>query len=223
MHRHTIAAPATFLAGMALALSACTAPDATSGGVGSAEQPASSLPAAGGPMRGNSFAMMAEQYAPRAGNVAATGASAWVRPAPAPAFVASGPPPPADPPAPLPAAVANRQPGTPAAPPATPVSEIARPEAAAPESSAVAAANAAMRIAGLALFNTYSCSACHALADAGAAGSVGPSLDGNPRLSRALAVDVISDGRGPMPAFAGQMSQAEIGVLADYLVAFSRK
>ena len=60
-------------------------------------------------------------------------------------------------------------------------------------------------------------------ADASSAGSIGPSLDRNPRLTKAHAVDVITHGQGPMPAFAGQMSDAEIARLADYLVAFARK
>jgi mono/diheme cytochrome c family protein len=206
-----------------LAVSACTTagtekPDRTAT-VAPAASPAS-WPAPGGVVRsGDSFAMMAAQYAPRAGPYAATGASAWVPPAPAPAFVATGPPPPADPPPRPPAAVANRPPATPA--PSPPAAEIARPEAAAPE--APAAPNAGLRTAGLALFNGYSCGTCHTFADAGASGSVGPSLDRNPRLGRALAVDVIANGSGAMPSFAGQMSEAEIATLADYLVAFTRK
>ena len=100
---------------------------------------------------------------------------------------------------------------------------IARPEAAQPAAPAAPAASPALRTAGRALFNNYSCSACHVLADAGASGAVGPSLDNNPRLTRAHSVDVITNGQGPMPAFAGQLTDAEIGTLADYLVAFARK
>src|SRR5687767_6254438 len=86
-------------------LSACSPQTIQSGGDAgiAAADPAgspSSLPAAGAVRRGDSFAQMAEQYTPRRGPFAATGASAWVPPAPAPAFVATGPRPPADPPAP---------------------------------------------------------------------------------------------------------------------------
>ena len=214
------------LAGLAaaLALAACTAQDAArgDGGVASAEPPASAppLPAAGGvTRRGDSFAMMSEQYVPRAGPFAATGASAWVRPSPAPAFVASGPPPPADPPAPPPAAVANRQPGGPAAAPA-PASDVARPEAAAPEAASAPSRDPAVRTAGLALFNGYSCGTCHIFADAGANGAVGPSLDRN-LVVRAI-VDVVTDGQGAMPSFGGQMSDSEILTLANYLNQYSR-
>lgn len=178
-------------------------------------------PVAGGVMRsGDSFALMSQQYTPRAGPVAATGASAWVRPAPAPAFVASGPPPAADPPAPDPIAAASRQAAAPPARSAS-ASEIARPEAAAPD--APAAPDPALRTAGLALFNSYSCGTCHAFADANASGAIGPSLDRNPRLTKELAVDVMTTGRGAMPSFAGQMSDTEIATLADYLVAFTRR
>ena len=38
------------------------------------------------------------------------------------------------------------------------------------------------------VFDSYSCSACHALADAGAAGVVGPTLD-NPGLTREFIID----------------------------------
>ena len=87
----------------------------------------------------------------------------------------------------------------------------------------VAAADPALRTAGLALFNGYSCGTCHAFADAGASGAIGPALDRNPRLTKAFAIHVISHGRGAMPSFEGQMSDAEIATLADYLVAFARK
>ena len=42
-------------------------------------------------------------------------------------------------------------------------------------------------------------------------------------LLKAHAIDVISHGQGAMPSFAGQLSEAEIAALADYLAAFSRK
>ena len=205
------------------ALAACSTARTDGGNataVASGQNSLRPAPAAGGVMRrGDSFAMMSQQYTPRPTTLSATGASAWVKAAPAPAFVASGPPPPADAPAPPPAAVANRQPAAPAAP----ASEIARPEAAQPAAPAAPAASPALRTAGRALFNNYSCSACHVFADAGASGAVGPSLDNNPRLTRAHSVDVITNGQGPMPAFAGQLTDAEIGTLADYLVAFARK
>ena len=67
------------------------------------------------------------------------------------------------------------------------------------------------------LFNTWSCSACHALTDAGSAGAVGPSLD-NPKLTRDFIIARVSNGQGAMPSFGGQISDQEISTLADYIV-----
>jgi len=76
--------------------------------------------------------------------------------------------------------------------------------------------------AGRELFNNWSCSACHSLTDAGASGAVGPSLD-NPNLTRDAIVNRVQMGGGPMPSFAGQISDADIGKLADYIVAVNHK
>lgn len=176
---------------------------------------------------GSSIATMADQYnRPHAGAVAAAGASAWVAPAPAPAMVVTDLPP-AAPPAPPPAAVANRQPA-PAAPasPAVDAANIVRPEAGGDVPAPAAAAPAlsdATRKAGRDLFNQYTCGACHTLADAGTSGSIGPGLDRNSRLSKDYVADTVKTGRGAMPSFAGQMSDAEIATLAEYIVGVSRK
>lgn len=76
--------------------------------------------------------------------------------------------------------------------------------------------------AGRELFNTWSCSACHTLTDAGSTGMVGPSLD-NPNLTHDQIVARVTNGSGPMPAFTGQISDADIGKLADYIVAVNHK
>ncbi len=76
--------------------------------------------------------------------------------------------------------------------------------------------------AGRDLFNTWSCSACHTLTDAGSSGAVGPSLD-NPKLTHDFIVSRITMGSGPMPSFAGQIPDADIGKLADYIVAVNHK
>lgn len=167
--------------------------------------------------RGDSFAMMAKQYTLHAGPYTATGASAWVAPSPAPAFVINTPLPPAAPAAPPPAAVANRQPT--ASAPAAPASELARPEAAAPEAAAALARDPAARTAGLALFNANGCGNCHMMADASAYGEVGPPFDGDTGLTKANAVQTIRNGRGAMPSF-GQLSDAEVSALADYIVTY---
>ena len=76
--------------------------------------------------------------------------------------------------------------------------------------------------AGRELFNTWSCSACHTLTDAGSSGAVGPSLD-NPKLTHDFIVNRVTNGSGPMPSFGGQIAEADIAKLADYIVAVNRK
>ena len=208
------------LSGVALALAAC----APQGEVASTSEPdgraihrTTQLPASGPLPTGASIGAMSDQYArPRLGPVSAAGASAWVSPAPAPAFQLSTPLPPADPPAPPPAAVANRQPTTPA--PAVPGPAPARPQPAAP------APAASVDLAkGRQLFAQYGCGGCHTLADGNGSGGIGPSLDHNPRLTPDYVAGAVSEGRGAMPAFRDQMSASEIATLAAYVTQVSRK
>ena len=70
------------------------------------------------------------------------------------------------------------------------------------------------------LFHAYSCSACHALADAGAGGSIGPTLD-NPTLTRDFVLGRIANGQGAMPSFKGQLADEDIALLSDYIVEVS--
>lgn len=67
------------------------------------------------------------------------------------------------------------------------------------------------------LFSDNGCNACHALADANAAGSVGPAFDGNPNLDKDNAVAVITNGQGPMPSFSW-MGEEDIDLVAAYIV-----
>lgn len=94
-----------------------------------------------------------------------------------------------------------------------------------PESGAVATTSGdpAKIAAGKELFTNFSCGSCHALADAGADGHVGPALDGNKGLTHALVVDRVTNGQGPMPAFAGQMTDQEIQDVATYVVSAAQK
>jgi mono/diheme cytochrome c family protein len=61
------------------------------------------------------------------------------------------------------------------------------------------------------------CGSCHVLADAGTSGSIGPNLDqAKPSLQKAITQ--ITNGGGGMPPFEGQLTQAQIRALAQYLV-----
>ncbi|MCC6224749.1 MAG: cytochrome c [Thermoleophilia bacterium] len=83
-------------------------------------------------------------------------------------------------------------------------------ETAAPETGGDSAA-------GRDVFLDAGCAGCHTLADAGAAGAVGPSLDAA-KPAAALVVDVVTNGRGAMPAFP-QLSGQEIADVAAYVAA----
>jgi mono/diheme cytochrome c family protein len=66
-------------------------------------------------------------------------------------------------------------------------------------------------------FADNGCSACHTLADANAAGSIGPAFDGNANLDKARAVNVITNGQGAMPNY-GWLGEEDIDLLASYIV-----
>lgn len=73
------------------------------------------------------------------------------------------------------------------------------------------------------MFANYSCGSCHTLAAAGAAGDVGPSLDGNANLTEAFVINRVTNGQGAMPAFGGQLSDEEMAALASYVVQSAAK
>lgn len=76
---------------------------------------------------------------------------------------------------------------------------------------------------GRALFRANGCFQCHTLAHADANGSYAPSLDNNAHLTHAFVKETLTTGRGDMPSFGGLLSEAEIALLADYLVTVSKK
>jgi mono/diheme cytochrome c family protein len=87
------------------------------------------------------------------------------------------------------------------------------------EEAAPAAALTAEQVEqGRQLFNDWSCGACHVLSDAGGAGPVGPSLDGNKQIDHAFIVGRVTHGQGAMPGFGGQMTEEEINLLASYIM-----
>jgi mono/diheme cytochrome c family protein len=67
------------------------------------------------------------------------------------------------------------------------------------------------------MFTDNGCVACHTLADAGSAGTVGPSFDGDASLDKSRAISVISNGQGPMPNF-GWLGEEDIDLIASYIV-----
>lgn len=72
-------------------------------------------------------------------------------------------------------------------------------------------------VKGRQMFTDNGCVACHTLADANAAGTVGPSFDGNANLDKGHAVAVITNGQGPMPSFSW-LGDQDIDLIAAYVV-----
>jgi mono/diheme cytochrome c family protein len=63
---------------------------------------------------------------------------------------------------------------------------------------------------------TQNCGGCHTLKDAGTSGSVGPDLD-QLQPPKATVVRQVNNGGGPMPAFKGKLSDAQINDVATYV------
>lgn len=127
-------------------------------------------------------------------------------PAPAGPFIPQPEPEAAPAPASAQSAEAAARPSTPApAPASAPVGEAA-------------GLSTAELADGRRLFNAFSCGACHVLADAGGTGHVGPALDGNAALTRDYVIDIVTNGRGAMPGFGGQLTDEQIALLAAYIL-----
>jgi mono/diheme cytochrome c family protein len=60
------------------------------------------------------------------------------------------------------------------------------------------------------------CKGCHTLKDAGATGSVGPNLD-DVKPDEATVQRQVENGGGPMPAFKGKLSDAQISAVSTYV------
>jgi mono/diheme cytochrome c family protein len=76
--------------------------------------------------------------------------------------------------------------------------------------------------AGKDVFASAGCASCHTLADAGSSGTVGPNLD-QAKPTKVLAVDRVTNGRGGMPSFKGQLSADEIAAVAEYVSSVAGK
>ena len=81
------------------------------------------------------------------------------------------------------------------------------------ETAAAAEGDAA---AGAAVWETGGCGGCHTLAAAGSAGNVGPNLD-EVKPSYDAVLDIVTNGRGAMPAFSGQLSEDDIKNVSAYV------
>ena len=75
--------------------------------------------------------------------------------------------------------------------------------------------------AGEQAFASAGCGGCHTLEAAGSAGTVGPNLD-EAKPDHDLVVDRVTNGKGVMPPFKGQLSEQEIQDVAAFVVASTR-
>ena len=71
--------------------------------------------------------------------------------------------------------------------------------------------------AGEAVFASAGCGGCHTLEAAGTSGKVGPNLD-EAKPDAALVIERVTNGRGAMPSFEGQLDETQIQNVAAYVV-----
>jgi cytochrome c oxidase subunit 1 len=75
--------------------------------------------------------------------------------------------------------------------------------------------------AGKQVFATAGCASCHTLAAAGAKGTVGPNLDQR-KPTKALVVQRVTNGKGAMPSFKGQLTARQIDDVAAFVFESTR-
>jgi len=71
--------------------------------------------------------------------------------------------------------------------------------------------------AGEAVFASAGCGGCHTLEAAAASGAIGPNLDES-KPDVALVVERVTNGKGTMPSFTGQLDEQQIQDVAAYVV-----
>jgi len=77
-------------------------------------------------------------------------------------------------------------------------------------------------VAGKEVFASAGCTGCHTLADAGSNGTVGPNLDAK-KPPYALVIDRVTNGKGVMPSFKGELSAQQIKNVAAYVSSVAGK
>ena len=82
--------------------------------------------------------------------------------------------------------------------------------------TATGGGSSALAAEGKQVFATAGCGSCHTLKDAGASGTVGPNLD-EAKPPESLVVDRVTNGKGVMPPFKGQLTSAQIEAVATYV------
>ena len=94
--------------------------------------------------------------------------------------------------------------------------ESPAPPASTPSTTTSAAAPAGDAAAGKAVFESAGCVSCHTLKAANATGTVGPNLD-EKKPPASLVVERVTNGKGAMPSFKGQLSAKQIQDVAAFV------
>ena len=88
-------------------------------------------------------------------------------------------------------------------------------------SSSASGSSGSASAQGKTVFNT-NCKGCHTLKDAGSTGTVGPNLD-DLAPDKATVQRQVDNGGGPMPAFKGKLSDAQISAVSTYVASVAGK
>jgi len=106
---------------------------------------------------------------------------------------------------------------TPAPPPATTTEATTTEETTTEETTTPGGGGGSAQVAqGKQVFETAGCTSCHTLKDANATGTVGPNLD-DVKPSRDKVVERVTNGKGVMPSFKGQLTPQQIAAVAAYV------
>jgi cytochrome c6 len=81
--------------------------------------------------------------------------------------------------------------------------------------------NAGNPTAGKAIFASAGCASCHTLRAAGSHGTIGPNLDER-RPSMDKVVERVTEGKGMMPSFKGQLTASQIQSVAAFVSTATR-
>lgn len=86
----------------------------------------------------------------------------------------------------------------------------------APTTPTTTGGNAGNPAAGKAVFTSAGCASCHTLKAAGSHGTIGPNLDER-RPSMDKVVERVTEGKGVMPSFKGQLTASQISSVAAFV------
>jgi mono/diheme cytochrome c family protein len=104
----------------------------------------------------------------------------------------------------------------PAPPPAPPATTAPTTTAATTTEATTTTGGGGNAAAGKTVFESAGCTSCHTLKDAGATGTVGPNLD-QAKPSMDKVVERVTNGKGVMPSFKGQLTPQQIQDVAAYV------